>query len=126
MTAAKDILVVDDAPDILEIACIALRDVGGYEVRTATNGVEALEAVRAARPDAVVLDVSMPVLDGPGTVDALREAGYGDLPVVFLTASARRAEHARLLELGVAGVLTKPFDPMTLAQDLARALGWQG
>jgi len=122
----KVILVVDDAPDILEIATIALRDVGGFGVRTATNGAEALEAVQSDRPDAVVLDVSMPILDGPATVEALRAAGFGDLPVVFLTASARRAEHAQLMELGVAGVLTKPFDPMALAEDLRATLGWDG
>ena len=120
----KDILIVDDAPDILENATVALRDVGGYAVRTAANGAEALDAVRTDRPDAVVLDVSMPVLDGPATVEALREAGFGDVPVVFLTASARRAEHSQLMELGVAGVLTKPFDPMRLAADLATTLGW--
>jgi len=120
----KLILVVDDAADILEIATIALRDVGGYEVRTARNGEEAVAAVRAHRPDAIVLDVSMPVLDGPATVVALHEAGFGDVPVVFLTASARRAEHSRLRALGVQGVLTKPFDPMTLAELLARTLGW--
>jgi CheY-like chemotaxis protein len=120
----KQILVVDDAPDILEIATIALRDVGGHEVRTATNGEEAVESVRAARPDVIVLDVSMPVLDGPATVVALREAGFGDVPIVFLTASARRAEHSRLRGLGVQGVLTKPFDPMTLADLLARTLDW--
>lgn len=122
----KDILIVDDAPDILEIATLALRDVGGYAVRTAANGAEALDAVRADRPDAVVLDVSMPILDGPATVEALRAEGFGDVPVVFLTASARRAEHSQLMELGVAGVLTKPFDPMRLATDLAAALGWDG
>ncbi len=122
----KVILVVDDAPDILEIATIALHDVGGFVVRTATNGAEALEAVQVDRPDAVVLDVSMPILDGPATVEALRAAGFGDLPVVFLTASARRAEHSQLMELGVAGVLTKPFDPMTLAAELAATLGWDG
>lgn len=120
----RTVLIVDDAPDILEIATIALRDVGGQEVRTATNGEEALASVRAARPDAVLLDVSMPVLDGPGTVSALRDAGFADLPIVFLTASARRAEHARLRDLGVQGVLTKPFDPMTLAAELARMLDW--
>ncbi|MFA5884972.1 MAG: response regulator [Acidimicrobiia bacterium] len=120
----KTVLIVDDAPDILEIATIALRDVGGHEVRTATNGEEALASVRAARPDAVLLDVSMPVLDGPGTVRALRDEGYHDLAIVFLTASARRAEHARLRDLGVQGVLTKPFEPMTLADQLARMLAW--
>jgi CheY-like chemotaxis protein len=122
----REILIVDDAPDILEIATLALRDVGGFGVRTANNGVEALDAVRAGRPDAVVLDVSMPVLDGPGTVEALRDAGFGDVPVVFLTASARRAEHSHLMELGVAGVLTKPFDPMRLAAELSATLGWDG
>lgn len=121
----RDVLVVDDAADILEIATIALRDVGGFRVRTASNGVDAVAAVRTDRPDVVVLDVSMPVLDGPATVVALRDAGFGDVPVVFLTASARRAEHAQLMELGVAGVLTKPFDPMLLAEELAETLGWE-
>lgn len=120
----RTILIVDDAPDILEIATIALRDVGGHEVRTAANGEEAVASVRTQRPDAVLLDMGMPVLDGPGTVRALRNEGFTDLPIVFLTASALRAEHARMLDLGVAGVITKPFDPMTLADEVARTLGW--
>ena len=118
------VLIVDDEPDIRRIAKLGLSRVGGMEVVEATNGTEALARAREEHPDAVLLDVMMPVLDGPSTLARLREdPATAGIPVVFLTAKAIAAEVERLKSLGAAGVLTKPFDPMTLARELRAVLG---
>jgi CheY-like chemotaxis protein len=118
------VLIVDDEPDIRRIAKLGLSRVGGMEVVEAANGAEALVRAREDKPDAVLLDVMMPGLDGPSTLARLREdPATSGIPVVFLTAKAIAAELERLKVLGAAGVLTKPFDPMTLARELRGLLG---
>jgi two-component system, OmpR family, response regulator len=118
------VLIVDDEPDIRRIAKLGLSRVGGMEVVEAANGAEALVRAKADKPDAVLLDVMMPGLDGPSTLARLREdPATSGIPVVFLTAKAIAAELERLKVLGAAGVLTKPFDPMTLARELRALLG---
>jgi CheY-like chemotaxis protein len=118
------VLIVDDEPDIRRIARLGLARVGGMEVVEASNGAEGLLRAQAERPDAVLLDVMMPAMDGPATLARLREdPATAGIPVVFLTAKAIAAEVDRLKSLGAAAVLTKPFDPMTLARDLRAALG---
>ena len=118
------VLIVDDEPDIRRIAKLGLSRVGGMEVVEATNGTEALVRAKEDHPDAVLLDVMMPGLDGPSTLARLREdPATSAIPVVFLTAKAIGTEVDRLKSLGAAGVLTKPFDPMTLARELRNVLG---
>jgi len=118
------VLVIDDEPDIRRIARLGLARVGGMDVIEAGGGAEGLAKARAERPDAILLDVMMPGLDGPTTLARLREdPETAGIPVVFLTAKAIAAEVERLKSGGAAGVLTKPFDPMTLARDLRAVLG---
>ena len=118
------VLIVDDEPDIRRIAKLGLSRVGKMEVVEATNGMEALVRAKEDHPDAVLLDVMMPGLDGPSTLARLREdPATAAIPVVFLTAKAIATEVDRLKALGAAGVLTKPFDPMTLARELRGVLG---
>lgn len=118
------VLLIDDEPDIRRVARLGLSRVGGMEVIEASTGAEGLVKAREERPDAVLLDVMMPGLDGPSTLARLREdPATAGVPVVFLTAKAIGAEVDRLRALGAAGVLTKPFDPMTLARDLRAVLG---
>jgi len=118
------VLIVDDEADIRRIAKLGLSRVGGMEVVEAANGAEALVRAKEDKPDAVLLDVMMPGLDGPSTLARLREdPATSGIPVVFLTAKAIAAELERLKVLGAAGVLTKPFDPMTLARELRAVLG---
>lgn len=119
------VLVVDDDDAVREVAAASLERVGGWRVITASGGPEAIEVATAERPDAVLLDVMMPGMDGPETLAALREnAELAELPVVFLTAKARPGEQERLLALGVAGVVSKPFDPMVLPGEIANVLGF--
>jgi CheY-like chemotaxis protein len=118
------VLIIDDEPDIRRIAKLGLSRVGKMDVVEAPNGAEGLVKAKEEKPDAVLLDVMMPGLDGPSTLAKLREdPETAGIPVVFLTAKAIAAEVDRLKSLGASGVLTKPFDPMTLARELLTALG---
>ncbi|ADB74245.1 response regulator [Geodermatophilus obscurus] len=122
---SRTILVVDDEPDIRELARLGLELVGGHHVVVADSGAAAAALVEEVRPDAVLLDVQMPGMDGPATLAALRSGRVGaTVPVLFLTASVQEAQLTQLLELDVVTVLSKPFDPMTLPQQVDQALGW--
>jgi CheY-like chemotaxis protein len=122
----KSLLLIDDDDDIREIAQLSLEVGTDWQILTAASGSEGIELARANMPDAILLDVMMPVLDGPATLDQLRaDEKTRNIPVVFLTAKARPAERDRLAGLSVSGVLAKPFDPLLLATQLRAALGWE-
>ena len=111
----KRILVVDDDNDIRTIAQVSLADVGGWEVILAASGSEALSLAATHQPDLILLDVMMPGMDGLTTFTNLRQSDVTrEIPVVLVTAKALRREHEQYLNLGVEGVIVKPFDPMTL------------
>jgi CheY-like chemotaxis protein len=119
------ILVVDDSKLVHELARIALETVAGWEVRCAASGGEALELHDALRPDAVLLDVEMPEMDGPATLAALRaRPASADTRVLFLTGHDDPAELSRLAALGADGVLSKPFDVDALSGQVTDVLGW--
>lgn len=121
----RRVLVVDDEPDIREIAQVSLELVGGWEVTTATNGAEALQRAAEIRPEVILLDVMMPDMDGPTTFRRLQEnADTAGIPVIFLTAKVQAADRRHFSDLGVAGVISKPFDPLQLAQEVQGLLGW--
>jgi CheY-like chemotaxis protein len=125
MPERKRILIVDDEDDIREVAQVSLELVGQYEVVTASSGRDGLARARSVQPDAILLDVMMPDLDGPGTLAQLRaDPATRHIPVVFLTAKTQQADRARLAQLGAAGILVKPFDPLTLPREIAAALDW--
>ena len=121
----KRILICDDEDDIREVATMSLEMVGGYEVIAANCGADAIAKAAAERPDAILLDVMMPDMDGPTTFKQLQaqEATKG-IPVVLMTAKVMSNDLQRFDDLGVQGVIPKPFDPMTLAPQLAATLGW--
>jgi CheY-like chemotaxis protein len=120
----RKVLVVDDDPDIRRIVELSLARVGGLEVVAATSGAEALEVAARERPDVVLLDLSMPEMDGRDALASLRTAPEtASIPVVFFTAAGGGAEAAALIALGARGVIEKPFDPMKLASQLRRVLG---
>lgn len=110
------VLYVDDEPDIREVASLALSLDPAFEVRTADSGTSALALVADWAPDIILLDVMMPVMDGPEVLARLREkAATAKTPVVFVTARAQQAEIQTFATLDARGVIAKPFDPMTLA-----------
>ncbi len=118
------IMIIDDEPDILEIARLCLEGVGGFRVTPCAGGRAGIAAALTALPDLILIDVMMPELDGPGTLAHLREHKALDhIPVVFMTARAQPAEVAHYKALGAAGVIAKPFDPMKLSADIVEI--WQ-
>ena len=123
--AARRILVVDDDAGIREVAQMSLEMVGGHEVLTAASGGTAIICARDERPDAILLDVMMPGLDGPATFQQLQaDPATRDIPVILLTAKLQALDRRRFEALGVSAVLCKPFDPMTLCDEIAQSLGW--
>lgn len=119
------ILVVDDDDDVRRLASMALSRVGGHEVTSVSSGADCLAALADGRPDAIVLDVMMPGMDGPTTLNAIRDnPATHDVPVVFLTAGVVDADMDRLRALPAAGILNKPFDPLQLSRQLGEILGW--
>lgn len=123
---SRRVLVVDDDGEIREVVRTSLKLVSGWDVQVASNGAEAIDMCRADPPDAVLLDVMMPTMDGPTTFARL----LGDLrtryvPVVLLTAKVQDGELRRWSDLGVAGVIAKPFDPISLPAQFAKLLGWR-
>jgi CheY-like chemotaxis protein len=113
------VLQIDDEPDILEIVAASLGLDPEFEVRGCGSGTDGLTAAAQWRPDLILLDVMMPVMDGPATLRHLRDDPQtADIPVVFMTARAQTRELDHFKSLGAAGVIVKPFDPMTLAASL--------
>lgn len=123
MLASWRVIYVDDESDIREVASMALELDPALIVKTCSGGQEALDMARSWNPDLILLDVMMPGIDGPMTLAALRvETITKDIPLVFITARTQARDVERFLELGAAGVIAKPFDPMALAGDVRKYL----
>ena len=121
----RRVLVVDDDDAIREVAQSSLEIVAGWKVEVASSGLQALDLAVTEPPDAILLDVMMPSMDGPTTFARLQaDVRTRDVPVVLLTAKVQPAERRRWEQLGVAGVLAKPFDPIELPGQIADLLGW--
>jgi CheY-like chemotaxis protein len=119
------VLVVDDEDHIREVTQLSLEAVGGWNVVAAASAEEALHLAEEHSPDAILLDVMMPDMDGPTTFKHLQaNPATRDIPVVLLTAKAQGQDSRLFADLGVAGVIAKPFDPMTLADQVRTLLQW--
>ncbi|HEY2860705.1 MAG TPA: response regulator [Terracidiphilus sp.] len=122
---AHRILIIDDEDDIREVAALSLETVAGWDVAVASSGAQGLLRAAEYNPDAILLDVMMPGMDGPSTFRELRKNPLtSKIPVVLLTAKVQSTDQRRFADLGVDGVLFKPFDPLTLSTQIAGALGW--
>ncbi|MDN5514607.1 response regulator [Ectopseudomonas composti] len=116
MTELKRILHVEDDPSIQAVAKVALEAVGGFQVLSCASGQEALDQVQGFAPDFILLDVMMPGMDGPKTLELIGQlVDTTHIPVAFMTAKVQPDEVAHYLSLGAHGVIIKPFDPMQLA-----------
>ena len=121
----KRILIIDDEDDIREVAALSLESVAGWQVVTASGGAEGIQKAVAEQPDAILMDVMMPGMDGPTTFKQMRTTPeIARIPVILLTAKVQGVDQRRFAGRGVAAVLFKPFDPLTLAEQMANALGW--
>ena len=124
MNDLKRILYIDDEPSISKVATMVLQKIGGFTVQPCTSGQEALDIIATFEPDLVLLDVIMPDMDGPATLEKLRELPETfQIPVIFLTGKTRPEDIASLKALGALDVIPKPFDPTTLS-DQVRSI-WQ-
>jgi len=115
----EKILYVEDQEDIQEIAKLALVNLGGYNVKICSSGEEALKEMESFNPDLFLLDVMMPNMDGPQTLCEIRKnTAFAKTPVIFMTAKVQPEEISEYIALGIVGVINKPFDPMTLANEI--------
>jgi len=117
------ILHVDDEPDIREIVDASLSLNPDFQVRACASGIDALVAAVEWSPELILLDVMMPKMDGPTTLAELRKnPRTSDIPVLFMTARAQKREVEQFIAMGAQGVISKPFDPMTLASEVGSHL----
>jgi len=124
MSDLKRILYVDDEPSVSQVAILVLQNIGGFDVLACTSGQEALDAVEGFQPELLLLDVMMPEMDGPATLEKLRALPVtANVPVVFMTGRSRPEDIASLKALGAVDVITKPFDPASLPDQVR--LAWQ-
>ena len=120
------VLIVDDDTDSREVIALSLEVIAGWRVLLAEGGARAVECATQDRPDAILLDVMMPGLDGPATLQRLKAAhSTSQIPVIFLTVTSRSADRRALSDLPAEAVLLKPFDPFLLARNVAEILGWR-
>jgi CheY-like chemotaxis protein len=123
----RRILIIDDEEDIREVAALSLEATAGWEVLTASSGAEGIRvaAESSPAPDAILMDVMMPEMDGPTTFRQMQQnPALVRIPVLLLTAKVQGVDQRRFAGLGFAGVLFKPFDPLTLAAQVSQKLGW--
>jgi len=121
----RKILIIDDEDDIREVASLSLETVAGWEVIRASSGAQGMARAAEQHPDAILLDVMMPGMDGLATFRELRRnPATAGIPVLLLTAKVQGTDQRRFADLGVEAVLFKPFDPLTLSAQISRALGW--
>jgi CheY-like chemotaxis protein len=112
------VLLVDDDVFIRRVSQLTLSAVGGWEVVVASSGAQALEMIETEKPDLVLLDVMMPGMDGPTTLEKIRETHGAALPVIFMTAKVQQHEVETYLKSKADGVITKPFDPLVLPAEI--------
>ena len=126
MKKITNILYVEDEPDIQAVAQIALEAVGGFTLKICSDGLSALEQAADFAPDLLLLDVMMPGMDGPTTLLELRKIpSLIDIPAIFMTAKVQSHEVEALINLGAISVIAKPFDPMTLSNQILEIWGNQ-
>lgn len=115
----KQVLLVDDDQNIRTLAQMGLEGLTDWKVDLAASGAEAISKATELQPDLIILDVMMPGMDGPTTLSELRKVdSLMAIPVIFMTAKAQTHEVELYQKMGAKGIITKPFDPMTLPDDI--------
>ena len=121
----RRILIIDDEEAILAVAKLSLKMVAEWDVVTASSGPEGVIKAESEQPEAILLDVMMPQMDGISTFKQLQSnAKTQAIPVILLTAKAQAVEQRQYKQIGVTGVITKPFNSLTLANQMAELLDW--
>ena len=118
-------MIIDNEPYIQEVTQICLQTVAHWQVITAGSGHEGLLKAATEQPDLILLDVMMPDMDGPTTLQKLQEnPATQRIPVIFLTAKLQASDRRHYTDLGVVAAIAKPFNPLQLANQIAAAVGW--
>ncbi len=119
------ILVVDDEEHLRELVQACLEDLGGWDTLVAGSGEQCLETLKTAQPNAILLDISMPGMDGIAVYDRIQsDPKTRSIPVILLTAKVLPSDRAKFAQMGVTGVISKPIQPVTLTEEVAEILGW--
>ncbi|XGV97380.1 MAG: response regulator [Leptolyngbya sp. BL-A-14] len=121
----KLILLIDDETSIQELVQACLSDLAGWTVITVSSAQEGLRRLTLERPDAILLDMIMPGMNGTTFIHSLdKNPAARTIPIILLTVQARCFTNKQLEQLGVIGAIAKPFNPVTLPHSIAQALGW--
>ncbi|MEM9119184.1 MAG: response regulator [Cyanobacteria bacterium P01_F01_bin.56] len=122
---SKCILIVDDEADVREVTQLGLEMGTNWTVLTASSGAEAIAIATQEHPDAILLDLMMPDMDGRTTLKQLKAiAATRDIPVIMVTAKAQQSNLQDFQDLEVAAIMTKPFRPLKLAAEITCILQW--
>jgi two-component system, OmpR family, alkaline phosphatase synthesis response regulator PhoP len=122
---SKLVLIVDDEAAIQTVVQFGIRMVAGWDVMTASSGSTGIQIARAEQPDAILLDVMMPDMDGLATLKALQShPATKQIPVIFLTATAQESERKQFEDMGAIGAIAKPFNALDLSDRIAKILHW--
>jgi CheY-like chemotaxis protein len=122
---SKRILIVDDEEDIRDVVQASLEEFAGWQTETASSGTEGLQLAKTGSFDVNLLDISMPDMDGVQLFEALQADPQARIiPVIVLTAKVLPKDRQRFTELGVAGMIMKPFDPVTVWRQVADIMNW--
>ncbi|MDX2217020.1 MAG: response regulator [Oculatellaceae cyanobacterium bins.114] len=121
----RKILVVDDEERLRELVQACLEDLAGWETLAAASGEEGLQILQTEQVNAILLDVSMPGMDGVAVYERLQaNAVTQTIPVILLTAKVLPSDRAKFAQMGVTGIISKPIQPTTLIAEIAEILGW--
>jgi CheY-like chemotaxis protein len=121
----KSILLIDDEPNIAEVIAVCLESFKGWKVQIANSGKLGLSIVEALKPDAILLDVMMPIMDGMTVYQNLQKNPVTqNIPVIFLTAKVQVSDREKFAQLGVVGTIAKPFEPLKISDQIAQLLNW--
>jgi two-component system OmpR family response regulator len=119
MEALVRILYAEDDPDIQQLVSMLLELAGGFTLKICSSGLEAVNEIDAFKPQLLLFDVMMPHMSGPEALKQIRKLeAYRDTPAIFMTAKVQPDEMQGYLDLGAVRVISKPFDPMTLAKKI--------
>ncbi|MBE9138403.1 response regulator [Nodosilinea sp. LEGE 07088] len=119
----KRVLIIDDEADIREATQMCLEIIGDWTVILASSGYEGLAKAVDEKPDVILLDIMMPGMDGLTTMQRLREnSDTAQIPIILLTAKAQSSEQRQFNQLGIAAIITKPYDPYNLSNQISAAL----
>jgi CheY-like chemotaxis protein len=122
---SKRILVVDDEEDICQVVQVSLEEFGGWQTRVAVSAQAGLHLAQTEMPDAILLDVSMPEINGFQMLEMLQtHPATQDIPVILLTSKVLARDRQRFATLRIAGVITKPFNPLEIWRQVADLLKW--